>query len=193
MPEANTNFTPNVFDNTYFNMELVIPIYGDGPDFAKVKKCLRDKNRLPIVRSHNNPILDTGMYELEYKGRHKASLAASAIVDNVFAQVYGEVNRHGLFQDVVDHRYNSTELKEQDVFTTTRNGMKRHIETTKGIGFLIQWSYGSTAWVTPQGYEEIISCTDVIICGTAPYCRRPYICMVDTACAGKTRPYHGKY
>ena len=65
MPEANTNFTPNVFDNTYFNMELVIPIYGDGPDFAKVMKFLRDKNGLKNGRAYNNPILDTSMYEGE--------------------------------------------------------------------------------------------------------------------------------
>ena len=35
--EANADFTPDVFDDTYLNMELEIPRYGDGPDFAKVK------------------------------------------------------------------------------------------------------------------------------------------------------------
>jgi hypothetical protein len=33
-----------VFDDTYVNMELAIPRDGDGPEFAKVTKRLRDKN-----------------------------------------------------------------------------------------------------------------------------------------------------
>ena len=49
MPETNTNFTPDVFDNTYLNTELEIPRYGDGPDFAKVMKFLRDKNGLKMA------------------------------------------------------------------------------------------------------------------------------------------------
>ena len=51
--------TQDEFDDTYFNMELDIQRYGDGLDFTKVTKCLRDKDGLPIGRAHNNPILDT--------------------------------------------------------------------------------------------------------------------------------------
>ena len=40
--EADANFTPDLFDNTYLNMELAIPIDGDGPDFVKVTKSLRE-------------------------------------------------------------------------------------------------------------------------------------------------------
>ena len=41
MTEVDVNFTPYIFDDTYLNMELAIPRYVDGPDFAKVAKCLR--------------------------------------------------------------------------------------------------------------------------------------------------------
>ena len=61
MPEANASFTLDVFDNTYLNIELEIPMDGDGPNFTKVKKCVRDKDRLPIRRAHNNTIMDTLM------------------------------------------------------------------------------------------------------------------------------------
>ena len=60
--ESDADFTPDIFYNTYLNMELEIPRYGDGPGFAKVTKRLRDKDRFPIGRAHNNPILDTRMY-----------------------------------------------------------------------------------------------------------------------------------
>ena len=87
--EADSDFMLDVFDDTYLNMELSISRDGDGPDFDKVTKRLKDKNGLPIDRAHNNPITDTRMYEVEYKDRHKGSLAANEIADHMFAQVDG--------------------------------------------------------------------------------------------------------
>ena len=98
--EADANFTPDMFDNTYLNMELAIPIDGDGPDFVKVTKSLRDNNGMPVGRDQNNLIIDTRMYELYYKDGHKASMAANEIAENMFAQVDGEGNRHVLFQNI---------------------------------------------------------------------------------------------
>ena len=62
MTEADADFTPDVFDVMYLNMELVIPRDGDGPEFAKLTNRLRDKYGLTIGRSHNNSILDTIIY-----------------------------------------------------------------------------------------------------------------------------------
>ena len=61
--EADDEFTPEVFDDTYLNMELALPS-GDGaePAFARVTKRLRDTNGLPIGTAHDNPILDSQMY-----------------------------------------------------------------------------------------------------------------------------------
>ena len=118
-------------------MELAIPRDGDGPDFAKVTKGLREKDGLPIGRSHNNPILDTIMYEVDYRYGYKYSLAANEIAENMFDQVDGEVNLHVLLQEIVDHNYDSTEVKEQEAFITTRTGMKRFRKTTKGFEVLV--------------------------------------------------------
>ena len=112
MPDPDVYFTPDVIDDTYLNMELKITRGEDGPDFAKVKKQLGDKDGLPIDRYRNNSILDTIMYKVEYKDRHKVLLVSIAIADNMLAHVDGEENQHVLFQDIVDHRYDSTEVKE---------------------------------------------------------------------------------
>jgi hypothetical protein len=87
VPEADDSFTPDVFGDTYLNMELAIPRDSDGPEFAKVTKRLRDKDGLPIGKANDNRILDTRMYQVEYPDGHKASLAANAIAENMFAQV----------------------------------------------------------------------------------------------------------
>jgi hypothetical protein len=138
IPEADNTFTPDVHGDMCINTELAIPRDVDGPDFAKVVKRLKDKDGLPIGKANNNPILDTRMYEVEYKDGHKASLAANAIAENMFAQVDDEGNRHVLFEAIVDHRTDGSEVKQQDAFITTRTGTKRRKETTKGWEILVQ-------------------------------------------------------
>jgi hypothetical protein len=51
VPEADKDFTRDVFDDTHLNMELAIAKSGNGPKYAKVTRCLRDKNRLPTSDS----------------------------------------------------------------------------------------------------------------------------------------------
>jgi hypothetical protein len=71
VPEADDNLAPDVFDDTTclnmelamtcLNMELAMPRDGDGPDFARVTKRLRDKDGLPTGKAKNdNPILARG-------------------------------------------------------------------------------------------------------------------------------------
>ena len=88
------------------------------------------------------------MCEVQYKDGGKTSLAANVIAQNMFDQLDGEGNRYVLLQNIFSHRYKGTEVKEQDMFITTRTEKKRHRDTTKGVEVLVQWKYGSTTWVT---------------------------------------------
>ena len=44
-------------------------------------------HRLEIGKANNNPILDTIMYELEYKDGHKTFLEANALAENMFYHI----------------------------------------------------------------------------------------------------------
>ena len=54
-----------------------------------------------------------------------------------FAQVEDEGNRHALFDAIVDHRKDGTELKEQEAYISSKNGGRRRRETTKGWEILV--------------------------------------------------------
>ena len=84
VPEAD-RYTPEVLEDTYLNMELALPKDGDEPQFARVTKRLRDAHGLPIGMAHDNPLLDSRIYEVEYADGHKASLSANTIATNMFA------------------------------------------------------------------------------------------------------------
>ena len=120
VPEAD-DYTPEVGDDTYINMEVVLPRDDEGPTFAKVTKRLRDANGIPIGTANDNPILDSRMYEVEYLDGYRASLSANTIAENMFAQVDEDGNRYTILDDIVDHRVDGTEIKKDDAFITSKN------------------------------------------------------------------------
>ena len=148
------DFTPEVMEDTYVNMELALPRDGEGPDYARVTKRLRDKDGLPIGTANDNPILDTRIYEVEYLDGHKASLAANAIAENLFAQIDDEGNRFVTFDSIMAHRVDGTETKDEDALIISPNGGQRRKETTKGWEILIQWKDGTTTWETLKDVKD---------------------------------------
>jgi hypothetical protein len=154
LKEADQEFTPDTYDDTYLNMELALPRDGAEVQFGRVVKRLRDKDGLPIGTAHDNPILDTRMYEVEFQDGHKTSLAANAIAENLFAQIDDEGNRHVLFQEITDHRTNGKQVLQQDAFITTRSGTRRRRETTMGWEVLVRWKDDSTTWIALKDMKE---------------------------------------
>ena len=59
-------------------------------------------------------------------------MTANSIAQNLFAQVDEEGHRHVLFDEIVDHRTDGKEMKQQDAFVTTKSGTQRRQETTQG-------------------------------------------------------------
>ena len=152
--DADTS-TAETLDDTYLHMEIALPRDSEGPELAKVTKRLRDANGIPIGTAHDNPILDTRLYEVEYPDGHTASLTANAIAENLFSQVDDEGNRHVLFHAIMDHRVDGKQLQLKDAFVNSSNGGRRRIPTTKGWEILIQWKDGrSTTWEPLKDVKE---------------------------------------
>ena len=153
IPEAD-EFTPEVLEDTYVNMEIALPRESDGPEFARVVKRRRDNHGMPIGVQNKNPILDTRIYDVEYIDGHKAALSANIIAQNMFAQVDEEGNRHVLLDEIIDFRTNGKEIRQQDAFIKSNNGAQRQKETTKGWELLIQWKDGSTIWESLKDMKD---------------------------------------
>ena len=142
-----------MFDN-YVNMEIAIDQHDDRPEFARVTKRLKDKDGLPIGKASENPILDTRMYEVEYVDGYKTAMAANAIASNLFAQVDQDGQRFVLFDKIIDHRTDGTEIKEEDALIHMANGDKQRRETTKGWEVCIQWKDSSLTWNQVKDLKE---------------------------------------
>ena len=143
--EDDDQFNPDSYDN-YINMELALDRGGEHPEYARVKKHLKDNQGQPIGIALYNPIIDTRMYEFKYQDGHTAALAENIIAENLFTQVDEERDRSVLFDNILDVRTDGTQVLQQDTFVTTSIGTQRRVITTKGWEVNLKWKDGNTTW-----------------------------------------------
>ena len=129
--EADESFMPEVMGDTYVNMELALP-QGDTlePCYTRVTKRLRDANGIPIGTAHNNPILDTRIYEVEFMDGEKSSLLATYFAENLFMQIDDDGNRQVILNEIIDHCTTGCQVMQQDAFIMAKNAVRQRKETT---------------------------------------------------------------
>jgi len=67
---------------------------------------------------------------------------------------HAEGNRHVLFDEIIDHRTDGKEVKQQDALLMTRSGTRRRRETTIGWEILVQWKDQSTSWIALKDMKD---------------------------------------
>jgi hypothetical protein len=145
--EADEDFTPDTFNDTYLNKEVALADGADEAKLGRVTKRLRDAEGRPIGTANENPLLDTREYAVEFRDGHIESLSANLIAKNLYSQLDDEGNRHVLLSDIIDHRRDERAIDKADAFVHRKNGVKRRRETTLGWQLLCEWKDGSTNWV----------------------------------------------
>ena len=147
------DYSPEIDDECYLNMELALPRDGEGPTLARVRKRLKDADGRPIGKSDKNPILDTRLFEVEFLDGHTASMSANAIAEHMFAQVDQQGHRLILLDEILDHRFSDEAVKESEAFFEV-NGREHRKRTTKGTEMLIRFRDGSENWVQLKDAKE---------------------------------------
>jgi hypothetical protein len=137
------DFTPETYD-ALISAEVLLP-KGDILLPAKVIGRKRDHNGNPLGTAHNNPILDTRVYEVQFQDGHTESYAANIIVENMYAQVDPEGNQYLLLDEIMNHRSDSKAIRIEDKYVPGTNNQSLK-QTTAGWYLQIRWKDGSTSW-----------------------------------------------
>ena len=93
---------PNSYEN-YLDIELLMDCGGNTPELARVSNRLCDDDGNPIGTAHENPILNTHVYELEYDNGYTFLVSANIIAKNLFHQVDDENPRMMFLDEVIGH------------------------------------------------------------------------------------------
>ena len=133
--KADDEFTPYLY-NKYLNMELTLDRGGDRPEFARVKKTLKEVNGRPIGVGNENTILYLRMYEVEYHDGYVAAMAANLITENLFTQVDQEGNIFVLIESIIDTRNGGSHALHKYAFVISKSGTKKKEKYNLRMGSL---------------------------------------------------------
>lgn len=121
----------------------------DGSILVRVKDRKRDSDGNVIGTYDSNPILNTGIYEVEMPDGTEVELTANMIIENMLSRVDDDGYEYQTISDILDHRKDeSVAVPKEEGFFTTSTGQRRRVITTKGWDFLVRWGDQTTSWIS---------------------------------------------
>jgi len=146
------NYTDDTYDS-YLGAELLVP-HGDTYISGRVMKRIRDDEGNPIGQRHQNPLLDTRQYEVQFQDGSTSEYTANLIAENLYSQCDTEGRRHLVFKEIVDHRKTLDAMPQEEAFITGYNGNRHRKKTTKGWDICVEWRDGSTSWIPLKDVKQ---------------------------------------
>jgi hypothetical protein len=120
----------------YLNAELLFRQNGDSRS-ARVIKQRRTDDGKTFGQRDKNPMLDSREYEIAFQDGSLETFSANTVVENMYAQIDTEGNRHMIFVGITDHRY----------YTTVSNAQPTSHKSTNVWDLLDEWDDGTTSWI----------------------------------------------
>ena len=139
------------FDN-YVSAKVCIK-QGDEMSYGTVKRRKRDADGNLMGTSHNNPFIDTSLYEVEFESGETEAYTANLIAEAIYAKIDDEGYTHMMMDEIVDHKVDHSAVKHGDSFVT-HNGREHRRRTTKGWKLCVKWKDNSTTWETLKDMKD---------------------------------------
>ena len=143
------------FDDKWINTN--VPVHYNGKIVCgTVKRRKRDGDSgMLLEKSHNNPALDTRVYEVEmpdgtYVDYHVNNLVLQNILNNVDDDGHSPL----LMDEISDHRSGDGAVPKKVGWIITPEGIKKRVITTKGWDIKVQWRDGSANWIPFMDMKE---------------------------------------
>ena len=118
--------------------EVVLP----HRDQLRIYKILR-RSTNPTGRSvgtyHDNPILNSLVYDVEFPDGEVKEFAANIIAENILFQVNSEGFTLTVFDRILKSNKDKNEIDKKDLYYSTRSGTRRIRKTTCGWKLLVLW------------------------------------------------------
>ena len=106
-----------------------------------------------IGHYHENPILDTALYEVEFEDGHVEAFHANQIAEAIYASVDEDGFSYQELHEIVDHNADGSAVRADDGYTMLR-GRRVPKRTTKGWKLCVRWKDESTSWVDLKDLKD---------------------------------------
>ncbi len=132
--------------DTLINAEVLLP-NEDSQAIAWVVQQATNENGHLIGTFHENPLLNTLLYEGEFDDGTTRGYAANTIASNIFMESDADDFSSSLLYHIVDYKRSGEAITMADKYFVTKTGTKQMRQTTVGWKFLVEWANGSQQWI----------------------------------------------
>jgi hypothetical protein len=131
---------------TLININVMLP-NGDGDALAMVMCCAVDENGLVVGTFNENLLLNTILYECEFRDGTTKEFAANTIASNIYMESDLDGFSGFSLYHIIDHKCSWDAIMMENKYFIIQSGEKCKCQTTVGWKLLVQWNKGSCQWI----------------------------------------------
>jgi hypothetical protein len=147
------DYTEETFDNLV-SAQVQLP-FGGEMKRGTVANRKRDNNGNPLGMRHENPLLDSRVYEINFDDGTVGEFQANMIAENIFAKVDSDGNEHVIFDEIIDHKKDNSAVTIENMYLPSGDGSNPKLRrTTIGWKLCVQWKDGTTSWIPLKELKE---------------------------------------
>ena len=153
MDENPTNDVNSEAFDKFLGIYLELP-NGESKILGRVKNRKRDHDGVLIGKSHDIPVLNTAVYNIETPDSNIHKYTANVIAQNLWDQVDDDGYNYNNLYETIGHRKSDDTVSQADGFYEMSNGVRRKVITTKGWDFNVKWESGETSYISLKDIKE---------------------------------------
>ena len=146
------DYDPDAFD-AYLGARLLLPRDGERVP-ARVTKRMKGNDGRPIGTAHQQPLMDTRQYEVEFDDGSTEEYYANVIAENMFAQCDDEGRQCLLLSEITDFKKDERAIPKEDGMITMPNGRQHPKRTTAGWKLQVEWKDGTQDWIPLKDLKD---------------------------------------
>ena len=145
-PSDNCATFEHSLSDILISAEVLLP---KGEDFkaARVKGRHTDENGKVIGTFHDNPLLNSTVYDVEFPNGTIREYAANVIAENMYSSLDENGFSKLILDCILDHSKDDSAIDKADKYLITKKGRRRLRKSTVGWKVLVRWKDGNEQWV----------------------------------------------
>ncbi len=136
-------------------IEVLLPHGEEQRQLCKVLRKSVDAEGKTTGVFHEDPSLNTVIYDIKFPDGHVEQYAANLIAQNVLEQVEDPDGHYTeKLKRILDHRREGNAVSKGQMYITTRTGQKKLRQSTVGWKFLVEFTNGRKQWMQLSDLKE---------------------------------------
>ena len=143
--------------DTLVNAEVLMP-QGDSRVKCKVKRRHKSDDGQVTGQFHQNPMLNSIIYDVEFPNGAVREYGANIIAENMYSTLDEHGHQQQIMDGILDHSKDDTAVSMEDKYLITKSGQRRLRKSTRGWKLLVRWKDESEEWIPLRILKETYPC-----------------------------------